>query len=96
MSVGNAENFQHALQRAVLARPAMQHIERDIRIGRGQGGSDVTACVDCGNAIAEAIKRIGTRLPGAQRDFALRRPTSHQNGDVLGHAQPNAFSGRFH
>ena len=32
--VGNAENLQHALQRAVLAGPAVQDIERDIGLER--------------------------------------------------------------
>ena len=28
--VGNADDLQQALQRAVLARPAVQHVERDV------------------------------------------------------------------
>src|SRR5262249_3222741 len=31
-------------------------------------------------------QRIGAGLAGAQRDLALGRPASHQNGDVLAHA----------
>ena len=34
MAVGNAENFQHTLQRAVLAGPAVQHIEGDVGLDR--------------------------------------------------------------
>ena len=30
MAVGNAEDFQNALQRAVLAGPAVQHVEGDV------------------------------------------------------------------
>ncbi len=30
MGVGNAEDFQDALQGAVLARPAVQHVERHV------------------------------------------------------------------
>ena len=43
MAVGNAENFQQALQRAVLARPAVQHIERDVGLRGGQRRGDVAA-----------------------------------------------------
>ena len=30
MGVGDGEDFEDALERAVLARPAVQHIERDV------------------------------------------------------------------
>ncbi len=74
----------------------MQDVERHVGLGFAQGGGDVAIGVDRGNAIAEANKRIGTGFARAQRNIALRRPASHQNGDVLGHAQSNAFSSRFH
>ena len=97
MAVGNAENFQHALQRAVLAGPAVQHIERDVGLGGGQRRGDVTAGVDRGDPIAEAAKRFGAGLARAQRDVALRRPAPHQNGNVFGHcsalAQPGVAAG---
>ena len=48
MAVGNAENFQHALQRAVLAGPAVQNVEGDIGLGRGERRRDVTVGVDFG------------------------------------------------
>ena len=35
MAVGNAENFQQALQRAVLAGAAMQDVERGVGLCRG-------------------------------------------------------------
>ena len=41
MAVGNAENFQNALQRAVLARPAVQDVERDIGLGCGERGGNL-------------------------------------------------------
>ena len=85
MGVGNAEDFQQALQRAVLAGPAMQHIERDVGFGGAQGRRDVAGDVDRGDPVAEAPKRCGAGLAGAQRNVALRRPAPHQNGDVLGH-----------
>ena len=85
MAVGNAEDFQEALQGAVLAGPAMQHIERDVGLGGGQRRGDVAVDVDRRDAIAAAGERIGAGLAGAQRDFALGRPAPHQDGDVLGH-----------
>ena len=86
MAVGNAENFQHALQRAVLAGPAVQHVEGDVGLQRAENGGDVAPDIDRRHAIAEADERIGAGLARAQRDFALGRPASHQNGDVLRHA----------
>ena len=86
MGVGNAEDFQDALQRAVLARPAVQHVEGDVGLERAQHGRDVAADIDAGDAVAGALERVGAGLAGAQRDLALRRPAAHQNGDVLAHA----------
>ena len=54
MSIGNAENFQHALQRAVFAGPAVQHVERDVGLGFGQRGGDIAADIDRRDAVAEA------------------------------------------
>ncbi len=85
MAVGDAEDFQEPLQRAVLAGPAMEHIERDVGFGGGQRRGDVAVDVDRRDAVAAAAERVGAGLAGAQRDFALGRPAPHQNGDVLGH-----------
>ena len=41
--------------------------------------------IDRRDAIAAPRKRIGAGLAGAQRNVALGRPASHENGDVLGH-----------
>ena len=90
MAVGDAEDFQKALQRAVLAGPAVQHIERDVGLGGGQGRGDVAADIDRRDAIAAAAERIGAGFAGAQRDVALGRPAPHQNGDVLAHSSPLA------
>ena len=46
MGVRNAEDLEHALQRAVLAGAAVQHIERDIRLERLQHVRDVAADID--------------------------------------------------
>src|SRR5262249_17749311 len=85
MAVGDGENFEHALQRAVLARPAVQHVEGEIRFDGGQHRGDVAADVDAGDPMAEPLQRISAGLAGAQRYLALGRPASHQNGDVLAH-----------
>ena len=85
MGVGNTEDFQQSLQCAVLAGAAVEDVKRNIGLGGGQRRGDVAADVDRRDAIAEAGKRIGARLAGAQRDFALGRPAPHEDGDVLGH-----------
>jgi hypothetical protein len=87
MAVGDAENFQDALQRAVLAGPAVQHIERDIGLGGAQRRGNVGSHVNRGDAIAEPDESVGASLAGAQRDVTLRRPATHQDGHVLCHAQ---------
>ena len=77
MAIGNAENFQHALQRAIFTGAAVQHIERDVGPGFGQRSGNVAAGVDRGDGVTETRKRIGASLARAQRDFALRRPATH-------------------
>ena len=52
MAVGNAEDFQQTLQRAVFAGPAVQHIERDVGFGGGERGGDVAADIDRRDAVA--------------------------------------------
>ncbi len=91
MAVGNAENFQQALQRAVLAGPPVQDVERDIGFGGGERSGDLPGNVDFGNPIAEPPQRIGAGLARTQRNFALGRPPPHQNGDVLGHCSDNCL-----
>ena len=96
MTVRNADDLEHALQRAVLARAAVQHIERDVGLERREHARDVAADIDPGDAIALPLRRVGAGLAGAQRDLALGRPASHQNRDVLGHlrARIPRFGGR--
>ena len=77
------QNFQHALQRAVLAGAAVQHVERDVGFQVTQRRGDVAGDVDAGDAIAELLGSIGAGLAGAQGNLALGRPASHQNGDVF-------------
>src|SRR5262245_22743548 len=85
MRVGNGEDFEDALQRAVLPRPAVQHVECHIRVDGRQHRGDVAADIDAGDAIAAPHQGVGTGLAGAQGDLALGGPASHQNGDVLAH-----------
>ena len=90
--VGDAENFQKALQRAVLAGAAMQHVEGDVGLGGSQRHGDLAGDVDRRDPIAETPERIGARFARAQRDFALSRPASHENGDMLGHWSDGCLS----
>ena len=93
MGIGNAENFEQALQRAVLAGPAVQDIKRDIGLDSGQRRGDIAADIDRRNAIIAAAERFGASLAGAQRYFALGRPAPHQNGDMLSHGSAGSLAG---
>ena len=86
MAVRDRQNFEHALQRAVLARSPVQHVEGNVRLDRGEHRGDVAAHVDAGHPMATPRERLGAGLAGAQRYLALGGPASHQNGDVLAHS----------
>ena len=62
--IGNAEDFQQALQRAVLARTAVQHVERDIGLEFAQRRGDVAGDVEAADAIAaEPLGASAQALP---------------------------------
>ena len=46
MAVGDLQDLQEALDRAVLAGPAMQHVERDIGLRSHQHRRDVAVDID--------------------------------------------------
>src|SRR5712671_3995106 len=83
MAVRNLKDFEQALNGAVLARAAVQQIERNIRLETCEYGGDVARHVDARDPIAVAVKRIGTGFAGTQRHLTLGRPATHQNRDVL-------------
>ena len=83
MRIGNAEDFEQALQRAVLAGAAVQHVERDVGLERAKFGGDLAVDIDAADAVAGALSGVGAGLAGAQATLALGRPASHQNGDVF-------------
>ena len=74
------------MQGTVLARPAVQNIESDVRFDRAEHDGDIAAHVYGGHPIAEARESRGTSFAGEQRNLPLGRPASHQNGNVLAHA----------
>ena len=82
MGVGDAERLKHALDAAILAEAAMQRIEADIGAKLGEPGRHVAADIEAGRAVALRFERCGAGLAGAERHFALGRPTAHQHGDV--------------
>jgi len=84
MAVGDLENFQDALDGAVLARPAVQKVERDLGLEVRQDRRNVAPDIDAGDPIAAAFQRVGAGLAGPQRHLAFGRPAPHENGDVLG------------
>ena len=83
MAVGDAQDFQNTLDGAVLARPAVQHIERHVRLEPVQHRRDVAPDIDPAYPKPLPFQRIGAGLAGAQRYVAFRGPTTHQNGDML-------------
>ena len=48
MGVGDAQDFEHALDRAVLAAAAVQGVEGDVGLEAGEGRGDVAVDVDRG------------------------------------------------
>ena len=57
MGIGNAENLQHALQRAILARAAVEDVEGDVGLQIGQHGSDVASDIDRRHPVAQTLER---------------------------------------
>ena len=86
MGVGYRKHFQYALEGAVLAGSAVQHVESDIRLDGAEHRCDVATHINTRDAIAKARKRLRAGFARKQRDFPLGRPASHQNRDVLAHA----------
>ena len=86
MRVGDAEIFENALDRAVLAERSVQGVEGDVRLELGKHGADVAADVDARDPVALGLQRIGARLAGGQRHRPLRRETAHEDSDMLLHS----------
>jgi hypothetical protein len=72
MAVGNAEDFEQALEATIFAERTVQQVERDVRLQPCQHLGDVAADVEARDAIAAALGRIGAIIARAQRDLALR------------------------
>src|SRR5215510_7119799 len=62
MRVGNVENFEHALQRAVLTGATMQQIERDLGLEFAQRRGNIAIYVDPADAVSRTLERIGASL----------------------------------
>ena len=83
MRVGNAKKFKHALDRSILADPAMQCVERNIRLQPGEHIGDIAADIDTGDAIADALERFGASASRIERDRPFRRPSAHQHRNMF-------------
>ena len=92
MGVGQAQDLEQALDRAVLAEAAVQRVEDDIGLRREvlEHGRDVRPDVDRRDPIALPLERLAAGLAGAERDLPLGRPPAHQHRDVFwcGHEAP--------
>src|SRR5579871_1090608 len=93
MAVRNLEDFKQALDRAVLARAAVQHVESNIGLETREYGRDVALHVDSGDPVPVSVKRIRAGRAGTQRYLTLYRPATHQNRDVLRVAHHVPFRG---
>ena len=85
MGIGNAQEFQHALDGPVLSKTAMQGIESDIGLKRAQAFGNVVADINFGHPITGAAQRLGTALARTQRYRALIGEPPHQDGDMFCH-----------
>ncbi len=83
--VGDLHQVEQALDGAVLAALAVQRVEHDVGLGR-QGGdqaADVARHVERVDAVAALDQRARDLGAARQRDFALGRPTAHQDEHAL-------------
>src|SRR6185437_2322047 len=88
MAVRNAEDLEQALNRAVFAGPAVQHVERAVGLERAQRHGDLAVDVDGADLVAaNALQRIGAGRARPQRHLPLRRPSAHQDRDVFHRAR---------
>ena len=86
MGVGNFQQFEQALDRAVLAPAPVQRVEDDVGLHVLQNARDVLVDVDGRDLESAPLERRDAGAPGVQRHLALRRPAAHQDRNVLGHA----------
>ena len=68
---GIAEDFQDALQGAVLARAAVQDIERHIGPESRQDGGDIASDIDPADPIALPLQRLRAGVSGSQRNLTF-------------------------
>ncbi len=79
--VGDAEDLEQLLHRAVLAVAAVHRHEGGVRRGLAQPGDQVEPGVDRHDLVAEALERVLDPRAGAQRDLALERAAALEDGD---------------
>ena len=85
MGVGNAQEFQHALDHAVLAARPVQGVEGDIRLHVIEVAGDIAGDIDGRDFEPLALERLGAGRARSQRHLALAGQAAHQYGDVFGH-----------
>ncbi len=86
MGIGNLQNFQHALDRTVLAIGTVQGVKGGIGFQRRKRGCGIAIDINAGDLEPFAFQRLGAGVAGAQGNLPLRRPAAHQYRHVLCHA----------
>src|ERR1700684_1206182 len=95
MGIGHAQEFEHALHRAVLAAAAVQRVEHHLGAGieRLDHRAQIARHVDFAHVIAQILERLGAFAPAHQRDLAFGGPAAHQHGDVPAHGAASGAGG---
>src|SRR5262249_7698335 len=84
MRIGNAEQLEHALNRAVLAAAPVQRVEHHVgsRLQQLHKLLEIARHVDRDDVVALGLECLGAFLATRERDLALSRPAAHEHGDA--------------
>src|SRR6185437_6838488 len=89
MGVGNPQKFQHALNAAIFAPPAMQRVEHHVRLGGEELGFESLAVVDLDHDETFLAQSLRAGTPRDQAHFAFGGQPAQEHGDFF----HSAFSG---
>src|SRR5260221_11773140 len=95
MVIGDAEELEDALDRAILAAAAVQRIEDDVgtRPQRLDQRGEAARHINRAHGVAALRQRGSAFLTARQRNLALTRPAAHQPGAALLRDTPSLTPG---